>query len=304
MQVDRSEAARALARRLIPLLDLTSLNDDDTPATIDALCRRAVTPYGSVAVVCVYPNFVKQAKEKLAGTGVHVATVANFPAGTGLPDDIEREIAAAVADGADEIDLVIPPLDYVPKQRFANRRTVMWKARKACNGRPMKVILETGRYRTGGADPQQLFSADVELSEMAILEGADFIKTSTGKTTVGATPDAAAAMLQTVRYGALESPRDPDAPADAEPGNYPGMTVDRPIYKCRYLRTDDLPVGFKAAGGVRRLPQAKAYLDLAERIIGPGYVDGRTFRIGASGLLDDILATLGDAPAQGSSTGY
>lgn len=304
MQLDRSEEASALARRLIPLLDLTSLNDDDTPEAIAALCARAVTPFGPVAAVCVYPRFVKQAKERLAGTGVRVATVANFPAGTGLPDDVEREIATAVADGADEIDMVIPPLDYVPKQRFANRRTVMWKARKACSDRPMKVILETGRYRSGGADPRQLFSADAELSEMAILEGADFIKTSTGKIAVGATPDAATAMLQTVRYGVLESLRDSGAPPDREPGDYPGATADRPIYKCRYLRTDDLPVGFKAAGGVRRLPQAKVYLDLAERIIGPGYVDGRTFRIGASGLLDDILGTLGAAPAQGPRAGY
>ena len=294
----------ALARRLIPLLDLTSLDEDDTPEKIAALCKRAVTPFGNVAAVCIYPRFVKQAKELLAGSGVRVATVANFPAGTGLPDDIEREIAGAVADGADEIDMVIPPLDYVPKQRFANRRTVMWKARKACSGRPMKVILETGRYRGGAADPQQLFAADVELSEMAINEGADFIKTSTGKIAVGATPDAAAAMMQTVRYGAQESPRDFAAQPDRESGEYPGIDGARPIYKSRYLRTDNIPVGFKAAGGIRRLPQAKVYLDLAEQIMGPGYVDGRTFRLGASGLLDDILAALGQAPAQGARSGY
>ena len=299
-----AEDNAALARRLIPLLDLTSLNEDDTPEKIAALCKRAVTPFGNVAAVCIYPRFVKQAKELLAGSGVRVATVANFPAGTGLPDDIEREIAGAVADGADEIDMVIPPLDYVPKQRFANRRTVMWKARKACNGRPMKVILETGRYRGGGADPQQLFAADVELSEMAINEGADFIKTSTGKIAVGATPDAAAAMMQTVRYGAQESPRDFAAQPDREPGDYPGIDAARPIYKCRYLRTDDIPVGFKAAGGIRTVAQAKVYTDLAEQIMGPGYVDGRTFRLGASGLLDDILAALGQAPAQGARSGY
>jgi deoxyribose-phosphate aldolase len=295
----------ALARRLIPLLDLTSLNDDDTPENIAALCKRAVTPFGNVAAVCIFPRFVKQAKELLAGSGVRVATVANFPAGSGSPDDVEREIAAAVADGADEIDMVIPPLDYVPKQRFANRRTVMWKARKACDGRPMKVILETGRYRGGGgADPQQLFTADVELSEMAINEGADFIKTSTGKIAVGATPDAAAAMLQTIRYGAQESPRDLAAQADREPGDYPGVDAVRPIYNCRYRRTDDLPVGFKAAGGIRTVAQAKIYTDLAEQIMGPGYVEGRTFRIGASSLLDDILSLLGGKPAQGARSGY
>jgi deoxyribose-phosphate aldolase len=263
-----------------------------------------VTPFGNVAAVCIYPRFVKQAKELLAGSGVRVATVANFPAGVGLPDDIEREIANAVADGADEIDMVIPPLAYVPKQRFANRRTVMWKARKACDGHQMKVILETGRYRGGGADPQQLFAADVELSEMAILEGADFIKTSTGKIAVGATPDAAAAMMQTVRYGALEAPRDFASQPDREPGSYPDIDAARPIYKCRYLRTDDVPVGFKAAGGIRTVAQAKVYTDLAEQIMGPGYVDGRTFRVGASGLLDDILAALGQAPAQGARSGY
>ncbi|HEY7690379.1 MAG TPA: deoxyribose-phosphate aldolase [Dongiaceae bacterium] len=294
----------ALARRLIPLLDLTSLNEDDTPEKIAALCKRAVTPFGPVAAVCIYPRFVKQAKELLAGSKVRIATVANFPAGTGLPDDIERAIAGAVADGADEIDMVIPPLDYVPTQRFANRRTVMWKARKACDGHPMKVILETGRYRSAGADPQQLFAADVELSEMAILEGADFIKTSTGKAAVNATPDAAAAMLQTIRFGSQDAPLDPASPPSGEAGDYPGVSAERPIYKCRYLRTDDLPVGFKAAGGIRTVAQAKTYVDLAERIMGPGYVEGRTFRIGASGLLDDVLSQLGQAPAPGARSAY
>jgi hypothetical protein len=111
-------------------------------------------------------------------------------------------------------------------------------------------------------------------------------------------------MMQTVRYGAQESPRDFAAQPDREPGEYPGIDGACPIYKCRYLRTDDIPVGFKAAGGIRRLPQAKVYLDLAELIMGPGYVDGRTFRLGASGLLDDILAALGQAPAQGARSGY
>jgi deoxyribose-phosphate aldolase len=301
MSVDRTAAA--FARRLIPLLDLTSLNEDDTPEKIEALCRRAVTPFGSVAAVCLYPRFVRRAKALLDGSGVRVATVANFPAGTGLPDEVEREISAAVADGADEIDLVMPPPDYVPAQRFANRRTVMWKARKACQGRSFKVILETGRARVAGADARHAFAGDVALAEAAILEGADFIKTSTGKIAIGATPDAAEAMLQTVRFGALEAPADAVRLGDHEPGDYPGITADRPIYRCRHLRTDGLPVGFKAAGGIRTVAQAAVYVDLASRVLGPGYVDGRTFRIGASGLLDDILSQFGAAPAAGGA-GY
>lgn len=245
MADDRDAAMRAAARRLLPLIDLTSLNDDDTPDSIAALCRKAITPFGAVAAVCIYPRFVGQAKELLRGSGVRIATVANFPHGQAAPDMVAEEITAAIAAGADEVDVVI---------HFFEPRTaapaIQETAREASTGKILKVILETGLI----GDKIAIMKA----AAMAILGGADFIKTSSGKIAAGATPEAATAMLEAIRrFG------------------------------------QGRRVGFKASGGIRAVTQAWTYVDLAERIIGRTFVRPETFRFGASALLDDILAVLG-----------
>lgn len=242
---ERTVAARALA-----LLDLTNLNDPCTDADVEALCARAVCPHGRVAAVCVWPRFVALCRDRLAGTGVAVAAVTNFPDGS---DDIDRAVAetrAVVADGGHEVDVVLPYAAWLAgKQGLAGDLVAACK--EVCgHDVHLKVILETGRLGTA----ENIAAA----SRDAIAAGADFIKTSTGKSEVSATPTAAEAML-TVIHEATH------------------------------------PVGFKAAGGIRTLADARVYLDIADRILGPHWATPKSFRFGASGLLDDLLAHLGPA---------
>ena len=185
------ETAVTVARRALALLDLTNLDDTATPASIDALCARAVGPAGTVAAVCVYPRFVAQAKRLLAGTGVKVATVVNFPAGGEDLAAILDETAAALADGADEIDHVMAwrtVLDGRPG--FAE--TQIHRVKAAIGGRAkLKVILETGEIK----DPDLIRKA----AEIALGAGADFLKTSTGKVKVNASVEATRILLQVIK---------------------------------------------------------------------------------------------------------
>lgn len=187
-----SHSLRETAAVALSLLDLTNLKDDCTPAQIETLCARAQSPYGNTAAVCIWPRFVAQARGIL-GTdhAVKIATVVNFPAGDMEVADVAAEAREAIADGADEIDLVIPYQALLAGNEQAV--TDMVAAVKAeCTGPVMmKTILETGELK------------DVALiqraSELAIEAGSDFIKTSTGKVTVNATLEAADIMLRAIR---------------------------------------------------------------------------------------------------------
>ncbi len=242
--MDRS----AVAARALALLDLTNLDDGCSEADVDALCERAVGPAGKVAAVCVWPRFVARSRANLLGTGVAVAAVANFPDGSADIDRAVAETRAIVADAGDEVDVVLPYSAWLSGDREAAKALVT-ACKEACGKTGhLKVILETGRLKTPGHI--------IEASRDAIAAGADFIKTSTGKIEVSATPEAAQAMLTVI--------------ADT-----------------------DKPIGFKAAGGIRTVEDAAAYLEIADRIMGPDWVSPRTFRFGASGLLDDLLKALG-----------
>ncbi len=237
-----------LARRLIAMVDLTSLENSDTPEKIGGLCRDALTPMGPVAAVCVYPRFVAQAAAALAGTGVKIATVIDFPEGNGSPEGVLVETERALSAGAEEIDLVFPYRRFLadaPPPASKNVRAVREIENYDIR---LKVILETGAY----PDHESLARA----AAIAIQGGADFLKTSTGKIATGATLEAAAIILMAI----------------AESG---------------------LPIGFKASGGVREVPQAAAYLTLAESMLGEGWATPETFRIGASSLLPKLLALCG-----------
>ncbi|MED5295016.1 MAG: deoxyribose-phosphate aldolase [Pseudomonadota bacterium] len=250
-----------VARQALSLMDLTSLNDDDTDAVVEALCQRAKTPLGNVAAVCVYPQFVVPARRALTAHNlsgqVKIATVTNFPHGG---DDImaaARATREAVASGADEVDVVFPYRALLAGDDAIGQELVeMCKA--AASDRTLKVILETGELK----DPALIRRA----SEQAIAGGADFLKTSTGKVTVNATPEAAKVMLEAIRSA-------------------------------------DRPVGFKAAGGVRTVEDAAVYLDLAADIMGPGWATPQTFRFGASGLLDNLMMTAGVGVDDGGQAG-
>jgi deoxyribose-phosphate aldolase len=184
-----------LARRLIGTIDLTSLEESDTPEKIAVLCRDALTPFGPVAAVCVYPRFVAQAKRALAGSGVKIATVVDFPMGDGTPEDILRETDYVLNEGADEIDLVFPYgrfLADAPPPASKNIRAVREGGGYAVR---LKVILEAGAY----PDYRTLTQA----CEVAIDGGADFLKTSTGKHGTGASLEAAAIMLTVIAESGL-----------------------------------------------------------------------------------------------------
>jgi deoxyribose-phosphate aldolase len=183
-------SAADVARRAVGLLDLTSLNDDDTPERIAALCEQAVTPAGHVAAVCVYAPFVRQCVEALRGSGVKVATVANFPAGGADVDAVRAEVESALTDPADEIDVVLPYAAYADGDRDG-ALAVVRATREAAAEVTLKVILETGWL----ADPALIRAA----SDDALAAGADFLKTSTGKLAPGATLEAARPMLEAVR---------------------------------------------------------------------------------------------------------
>lgn len=176
--------------QLIGLIDLTSLNDNDTELVIETLCQKATTALGNVAAVCIYPQFIKRAKACLQNTAIPVATVTNFPLGNTKLSDVLIEIEAAIIDGADEIDLVIPYHDYLENNKQSTIMLV--KAAKAvCGKKYLKVILETGAL----VDKQIIY----DISCRVLEADADFIKTSTGKIETGATITAAEQMLRAIQ---------------------------------------------------------------------------------------------------------
>lgn len=243
-------ATPAVAARAIGLLDLTSLNDDDTPESIARHCARALTPAGPVAAVCIWPRFVPEARAAL--DGVRVATVVNFPAGGSDAGAVRAETLSALEAGADEIDVVLPYRAYLAGER-ATALAVLETVCEACADRArVKAILETGALE----DPAAILAA----SRDAIAAGVDFLKTSTGKIAISATLEACALMLQAISETAARGGR---------------------------------LVALKASGGIRTTADAAQYLALADAVMGPGWATPATFRFGASGLLDALLATLG-----------
>lgn len=239
-------AETALARRLIGLLDLTSLNDahDDD---MEALCARALSVTPRPAAVCVWPEFTAACAPRLKGSGVALAVVANFPDGQGEPEAVEAEVIAALTAGAEEIDLV---WDWRAWQEGRRREAAALVERIALLTRgqaKLKVILESGSFEGRGDLP--------EAARACLDAGADFLKTSTGKSAKGASPEAARILLEAI----------------AERGG---------------------TAGFKASGGVRSLEDAALYLDLAKSLLGEGWADTAHFRIGASSLLDALLAVI------------
>ena len=256
-----SETAReAIARRALPLVDLTDLGSDCTHEAIDRLCERAVTPRGTVAAICIWPRFVSHAHSRLAGA-LPIATVVNFPEGGTNSEITVVETRQALRDGAAEIDLVMPYEAFKEGDRAVAERMLraVREEVSANGGALLKVILETGEL-----GDERLIR---EASRLAIGCGADFIKTSTGKVRENATLESARFMLEEI------------------------------------AGSRSLNVGFKPAGGIRTTEDAGAYLALADRIMGEGWAGPRTFRFGASGVLDDLLAAM-DGGTAGASADY
>lgn len=243
------ESGEALHRRLYSLSDLTSLNESDTEASIASFCEKAQSSLGHVAGVCVYPRFIRQVAAQFAGSPIKAVTVANFPQGVKTLETVLVQIGSALQDGAEEVDVVLPYERYLAGERKYTQNFVT-TCKAACGEKVrLKVILETSAL----GDPAIIADAAYD----ALAAGADFIKTSTGKTGQGATLDAAATILLVIKHA---------------------------------LPQLDRPAGLKVAGGIRDIEQAAHYVELADRIMGREWVTPANFRIGNSQLVDKLLA--------------
>ncbi|MFB9253260.1 deoxyribose-phosphate aldolase [Sphaerisporangium melleum] len=246
----------------ISMVDLTTLEGADTPGKVRALCAKAVRPdpgdpsVPKVAAVCVYPDLVERAVDALAGSGVKVASVATaFPSGRSFLDVKVADTRQAVQAGADEIDMVIDrgaflAGDYrkVYDEIVAIRQACARDAASGGEDAHLKVILETGELAT--------YDNVRRASWLAMLAGADFIKTSTGKVSPAATLPVTMVMLEAVRD-----------------------------FRDRTGRV----VGVKPAGGIRTTKDAIKHLVLVNETAGDDWLTPSLFRLGASSLLNDLL---------------
>lgn len=236
------------AKQILGLLDLTSLNDNDNSSVISDLCHKTTNKYGHVPAICIYSRFIPVAKQNLhtINSAVKIATVTNFPHGSDDLDLASYETTLAINRGCDEVDIVFPyHLLIRGNSKFGGE---LVKAAKAiCGKKTLKVIIESGVLKT-----EKLIKL---ASEISLENGADFIKTSTGKVPVNATLEAAEIMLHVIKSSGKHA-------------------------------------GFKAAGGIRTVADAIPYLELANKIMGKDWINANTFRFGASSLLNDVIAIL------------
>lgn len=247
-----TEAEWGKAMQLIfSCIDLTTLEATDNADRIAAFCEKALAykkDNVSVAALCIYSPFLKQAKALINTSGIQLATVAcAFPTGQ-MPLDIKlKEVEFAVAQGADEVDMVISRGTFLQGDYdivFEEIKAV----KNACGKAHLKVILETGELET---------VANIrKASELALLAGADFLKTSTGKVSPAATPLAAVVMLDTI---------------------------------AEYHEKTGKKVGFKPAGGIADPQTAYTYYLLVKDILGEDWLSNKLFRIGASRLADKVF---------------
>ena len=241
--------AQQAARIALACLDLTSLNNGDDDAAIDALVARAARGVGRPAALCVWPRFVARARAALPRE-VAVAAVANFPAGALDVQGALADTKSIVDAGGDEVDLVLPWRAMLGGEAAAAARLVA-AVRAACPGQRLKLIIESGELPL----PETIRQA----CRIGLDAGVDFLKTSTGKTARGASPEAARLMLE-------------------------------------QIAAQSRPVGFKASGGIRTVAEAAGYIALVTEILGAGAVNPMRLRFGASALLSDIEHVLGGTP--------
>ena len=238
----------------ISMIDLTTLEGQDTPGKVRALCAKAKRPDPAdpttpmVAAVCVYPDLAHVAAVELKGSGIHVASVATaFPSGRTSLEVKLADVKYAVSAGADEVDMVIDRGAFLAGD-YQLVFDEIAAVKDACGEAHLKVILETGELAT--------LDNVSRAAWLAMLAGADFIKTSTGKVAPAATPPVTLVMLAAVRD---------------------------------YAQATGRRVGVKVAGGVRTAKDAIRYLVLVRETAGPQWLTPALFRIGASSLLNDLL---------------
>jgi deoxyribose-phosphate aldolase len=257
----KKESQAAWLLRAISCMDLTTLSGDDTDERVRRLCAKARQPLQQdlvqklgieglgikVAAVCVYHSFIETATQALEGSGVSVAAVSTgFPAGLSPLAERVAEIRRSVEAGAQEIDVVITR-GHVFGGRWQALYDEVAAFKQACGSAHMKVILGTGDLLT--------LRNVARASLIAMMAGADFIKTSTGKEAVNATLPVSLVMVRAIR---------------------------------EYAQQTGMAVGFKAAGGIRAAKQSLDWLALMKEELGPSWLRAEMFRFGASGMLGDI----------------
>jgi len=242
-------------KKAVSMLDLTTLEGKDTPGKVASLCRKAIRPHDdpgipSVAAVCVYPSMVRHAKKHVADTNIKVASVATaFPSGQSPLKTRLAEVRAAVADGADEIDMVINRGAFLAGE-FAEVQDEIAAVVEACGDAALKVILEVSELETCDNIRAASFLA------MRVIRGGDFIKTSTGKTSLNATLGNNQVMLEAIRDFYLDT---------------------------------GTAIGMKPAGGIRTAKQSLQFLVAVKETLGDAWLTNERYRFGASSLLNDLL---------------
>jgi len=251
--IKRESKVQAL-KLALSMVDLTTLEGKDSPGKVKQLCQKAIHPYASmpelpsVAAVCVYPTMVRYAREALKTSEVKVASVAtSFPSGMTTLDAKLEEVKYAVDEGADEVDMVISRGAFL-KGEYNRVFEEIAAVKEAAQPAHLKVILETGELET--------YENVRKVSDIAMHAGADFIKTSTGKVSPGATQPVTLVMLEAIRDFYYETGR---------------------------------KIGMKPAGGIRKAKQAIQYLVLVKETLGADWLTPEYFRFGASSLTNDLL---------------
>ena len=247
----------SVLKTCMSIMDLTTLKTEDTPASVAKLAGKVNSfmndypEYPLPASVCVYSNLAPVVKKTLASEDVHVTAVSGcFPTSQSFLEVKVRECELAVKNGADEIDIVLPLNSFMAGDYDAARAEIR-AMRKAVSNSVLKVILETGLLVT----PERI--ADASL--LAMEEGADFIKTSTGKVSVNATPMAAYVMCECIRAFHEKTGR---------------------------------KVGFKAAGGISTAKDAVCYYSIVKTILGDSWMNKDLFRFGVSRLANSLMSAI------------
>jgi deoxyribose-phosphate aldolase len=255
-------ADKHLLMSILNMIDLTSLNTTDNKSHIIHFTGKVNSFSGrfsnipNIAAICVFPNFVAVVKEKLTVRNVKIAAVAGaFPTSQTFRSIKVTECKMAVEAGADEIDIVIPVGAFLGKD-FAVVADEIREIKGAIGNKQLKVIVESGLL----GDFEHIFMA----SMIAMDAGADFIKTSTGKTTVSATPEAAFVMCRAISD---------------------------------FYSETGIKVGFKAAGGIATPADAILYYEIVKHCLGEEWLNNTLFRIGASKLANNILSEISGCPS-------
>jgi deoxyribose-phosphate aldolase len=261
--IDRSLVPdKRMLMDVLNMIDLTSLNTTDNRSSIIRFTGKVnsfsgrFTNIPNVAAICVFPNFVEVVKEKLTARNVKIAAVAaSFPTSQTFMSIKVAECKMAVEAGADEVDIVIPVGSFLGND-FVSVANEIREIKRAIGDKHLKVIVESGLL----GDYEHIYRA----SMIAMDAGADFIKTSTGKTPVSATPEAAFVMCRAISD---------------------------------FYSETGIKVGFKAAGGIVTASDSMIYYQIVNQCLGSEWMNNKLFRIGASRLANNILSEISGSPS-------